>query len=102
MHQLLYGLSLIASITSLGVVDYRFRLAFFGQRLRTMRTVGLGVICFVAWDSIGIALGIFYTGSSQLITGIFLGPEFPIEEALFLILLVYTTLIIWRSLERWA
>ena len=34
-------------------------------------------------------------------TGLLLAPELPVEEAVFLALLCYNTLLAWRALDRW-
>ena len=52
----------------------------------------LGVLVFLIWDVAGIALGIFFRGSTEFMTGLLIGPELPIEEALFLTLLSYLTM----------
>jgi hypothetical protein len=34
-------------------------------------------------------------------TGLLLAPELPVEEAVFLTLLCYNALLVWRGLDRW-
>lgn len=100
IEQSVYGASLLVSLGCLLLIDHRWKLAIFGQTGRSFMTLGYGVLFFAMWDALGIAQNIFYTGSATVISRIFIVPNFPIEEILFLIVLVYTTLIIWRSLER--
>jgi lycopene cyclase domain-containing protein len=45
------------------------------------------------WDVVGIAEGVFFRGSGPWMTGILLGPELPLEELFFVILLCYSTLV---------
>jgi hypothetical protein len=42
---------------------------------------------------VGIAEGVFFRGSGPWMTGILLGPELPLEELFFVILLCYSTLV---------
>ena len=81
------------------LIDKRFALAFFYDRLRTIITVAIGVAVFIVWDVLGISLGIFFSGHSQYMSGIYLAPEFPIEEIFFLVFLCYFTLITYRFFE---
>ena len=98
----LYILALLASLGCLLLVDYRFKLAWFKSRKRSLRTVVVGICFFVVWDIVGILLDIFYTGSSPYILRLFLAPDFPVEELFFLALLMYSSLIIYRLLEEKA
>lgn len=88
------------SLAGLAMIDWRFKLAFFHQPLRAAITVAACTGLFLIWDATGIALGIFFTGQSDQITGLMIAPEMPIEEPVFLVLLCYTTLIIFRSFEK--
>jgi lycopene cyclase domain-containing protein len=55
--------------------------------------VAVAVVFFLAWDVVGIATGVFFRGSGPWMTGVLLGPELPLEELFFLMLLSYSTLI---------
>lgn len=88
------------SLAGLGSIDWKFGLAFFGQPLRALLTIVLPTIFFLIWDASGIALGIFFKGQTQLLTGVMLAPEIPLEEPFFLVLLCYTTLIVFLSFDR--
>ncbi len=102
MLQYSYILSLVLSLSGLMLIDQRFKLAFFYDRKRTIYTLGFSILLFLVWDMLGIGLGIFFVGNSVYDTGILLLPELPIEEPVFLLLLCYTTLIIFRYLEtKW-
>jgi lycopene cyclase domain-containing protein len=92
--QWVYFLSLVAVIGCLLLVDYRYRLAFFHDWRRTSVTLAVGVIVFSVWDIIGIKLGIFFSGQSPYMSGIYLLPEYPLEELFFLFLLCFCTLLI--------
>jgi len=97
---LAYLAALAVSLGGLAVLDRRFRLAFWADPRRAGLTVGLGVVGFLAWDVAGLALGIFARGESPWMTGLLLAPDLPVEEAVFLTLLCYNALLVWRGAER--
>lgn len=101
--QFLYLAALLFSFTGMAILDKRYRLAFFHNRKRTLITLAIGVAVFVIWDIFGIGLGIFFSGHSPFMSGLYLGPEFPIEEIFFLTFLCYFTLVMFRLVEaKWS
>jgi lycopene cyclase domain-containing protein len=92
-----YLLSLLVVIGCLLLVDYRYKLGFFYNWRRTAITLAVGVVIFSLWDIIGIKLGIFFSGQSSYMSGLYLGPEYPLEELLFLFLLCFCSLLIARK-----
>lgn len=94
--QFVYLAALLISLTGMVVIDWRYRLAYFVDRRATLLTVLVGVLVFVVWDVLGITLGIFFSGESIYMSGVYLAPEFPIEELFFLTFLCYFTLILYR------
>lgn len=91
---LVYLVALLGAILGTGLLDWRHKLAVFGGAPgRASVIVGVGVAFFLLWDVVGIAEGVFFRGSGPWMTGILLGPELPLEELFFLILLCYSTLI---------
>lgn len=88
----LYLAALLVSITGMIVLDVRFRLFFAVAPVRAAITMVVGVAFFLAWDVAGITHGIFFRGNPDLLTGVLLAPELPLEELFFLILLGYTTM----------
>ena len=98
----LYLSALLVSFSGMAVIDRRYSLAFFEDSKRTFLTVLVSVGVFVVWDIAGIALGIFYSGNSPYMSRLYLGPEFPIEELVFLTFLTYFTLVMYRFWsKRW-
>lgn len=89
-----YLSALVLALLGTGLLDSRHRLAMWGGApLRTVVIVLVGVLFFLVWDVVGIAEGVFFRGSGPWMTGILLGPELPLEEVFFLVLLCYSTLI---------
>ncbi len=101
IQQLFYMFALTISIGLLLSVDYRYKLAFWHDARRTAWTVGVTMLVFVVWDIIGINLGIFYKGDSRYMLPFVIAQEFPVEELLFLFLLSFVTLLLYRGLGRW-
>jgi len=93
---IVYLAALLGAIVGTGLLDWRHRLAVFGGApWRTTLIVALAVGFFLLWDVVGIREGIFFRGSGPWMTGILLGPELPLEELFFLILLSYSTLVVY-------
>lgn len=97
---LAYLAALLLSIVGLGALDFRHKLALWVAPLPTVFTVFIAVGFFLVWDVVGIANGIFFRGDSPNLSGLLIGPELPIEEVFFLILLSYNTLIFYAFIER--
>jgi lycopene cyclase domain-containing protein len=91
-----YLFVLLVSILGLVGIDRKQNLALFRSPLPTVISVGIAVIVFLIWDIIGISLGIFFRGSTPFLSGLLLGPELPLEELFFLILLSYNTLLAYQ------
>ena len=90
----LYLGALVISLVGLGLLDFRHKLAFSGGAgVRSAVILVLSVAFFVVWDVVGIATGVFFRGSGPWMTGVLLGPELPLEEVFFLMVLTYSTLI---------
>lgn len=100
MQHLSYISALLISLACLGLLDYRYKIAYFKNAKNTIKTLTVTVMIFVVWDILGILLKIFTDGDGIYRTGILLGPNFPIEELFFLILLNYTTLLVWIYFGR--
>lgn len=92
---LAYLVCLLLALGALVLLDRRFRLVFW--RGAAARRAGLvlaaGSVFFLAWDVLGIALGVFARGRSPFMTGIELAPQLPLEEPVFLVFLCYLTLV---------
>lgn len=89
---LLYLAALLVSIGGMVTLDIRFKLFFAAAPRRAAIVLVVGLVLFLAWDVAGIGLGIFFRGNPELLTGILLAPELPLEELFFLTLLCYFTM----------
>ena len=95
-----YLFLLLLSLSCLARIDQRYKLAFYKDWRRALKTLAAGLGIFLLWDLFGIQLDIFYIGTSQYLTGIRIWHEVPLEETIFLLLLMYTALILWRMMEE--
>ena len=90
----LYLVVLLTSLVGIGLLDFRHKLAFFGGApFRSTVILTVSVVFFLVWDVVGIATGVFFRGSGPWMTGVLLGPELPLEELFFLMVLTYSTLV---------
>lgn len=96
-----YLAGLLVGIAGMAIIDWRHKLAFWHDRKRTIITMAICIGVFIVWDLLGIALGIFLHGESELSLPLRLLPEFPLEELFFLLLLCYCTLVIYQGAQRW-
>ena len=96
----MYLVFLIATIICLGLIDWRFKLAYFYDRKRTIKTLAVAILFFAVWDVIGIRLAIFFIGTTRYLTGVRVG-EFPIEELFFLMVLCYSALLAYRFFDMY-
>lgn len=85
----LYLGALLFSIAGLAMLDRKYRLVFFANAKMAAFTTAIAVVFFSIWDAVGIAHGIFFKGDNDLLIGIEVFHEYPLEEAFFLTLLAY-------------
>ena len=100
----LYLAALLVSIAGLVVLAARLRLFLFAAPVRAAVVLVVGVAGFLVWDAAGVALGIFFEGDTDLLVGVDLAPDIPLEELFFLILLCLSAMeaftLAQRALER--
>lgn len=94
--QFSYLAAIVFSMSGMVTLDWRYKLALFYTTRRTLITLAISVLIFILWDILGISLGIFFSGKSPYMSGIYLAPEFPLEELFFLTFLCYFTLVMYR------
>lgn len=97
---LAYAGALLVSIGGMVVLDHRHRLFFFADARRAAVVLAAGVAFLAAWDLVGVAIGIFFRGTTPFMTGLLLAPEFPVEELGFLTLLCYLTMNLYVAFAR--
>lgn len=96
MQSYAYLFSLILSLAGLFYLDYKKQLAWFWNARKTAVSLAIGLVFFLAWDITGIVLNIFST-NQVWVSGVYVvTPNLPIEEFLFLTLLCYQTVLLWR------
>ncbi|MEI6590868.1 MAG: lycopene cyclase domain-containing protein [Actinomycetes bacterium] len=91
-------------LSEAGVIglDFRHKLAL-GYSLRAgILALVSGLAFFLLWDVAGINAGIFFEGAPQLLVGVELAPELPLEEIFFLLLLCHSSLLIFAAVSRWV
>jgi lycopene cyclase domain-containing protein len=98
---LVYAASLLVSIACMVALDVRFSLVFRRRPAIGALALIIGLGFFLAWDAVGIGLGVFRHVDSQWASGMLLAPAFPVEELLFLVFLSYLTLILLSGWQRW-
>jgi len=96
----LYLAGLLISIAGLVVLDLRLRLFLFAAPRRAALVLAVGVVGFLLWDAAGVGLGIFFEGRNDLLVGVDLAPEIPLEELFFLILLCLSAMEAFLLAER--
>ncbi|HXD28449.1 MAG TPA: lycopene cyclase domain-containing protein [Arthrobacter sp.] len=96
-----YLLVLLALLGCMALLDARFRLFFWARPLAAALVTALGLGYFLSWDLFAIAAGIFLHRESPLMTGLMLGPELPLEEPVFLLFLVYQTMVLFTGALAW-
>jgi lycopene cyclase domain-containing protein len=97
---MIYLGALLVSLAGMAILDWRLRLFFRAAPLRAGLVLLAGLAFFLAWDLSGIALGIFYRGQTDIMTGLLLAPELPLEEAVFLTFLCYLTMNLYLLFTR--
>ncbi|MDQ5943985.1 MAG: hypothetical protein QG658_51 [Patescibacteria group bacterium] len=99
-----YAAILAISIGGLTLCDWRWKLVAFrnnNAKKATIITILVLLALFLAWDIAGILLGIFYTNPRYTLGLNIITPNLPIEEVFFLILLIYSVLIIDATTKRY-
>ena len=95
-----YAGALLVSLCGMATLDHRYRLFFFADARRAAAVLVSGVAFFVAWDLVGIGIGIFVRGQTPYMTGVLLAPELPVEEIGFLTLLCYLTMNLYGAVDH--
>lgn len=89
---------LIFSIVGLLLADYKYGLAFWHDWKASAKSIGSAMTLLLLFDIAGIYQNIFTTNQKYVIGLYFVTPNLPVEEFLFLFLLCYITLLLYRFL----
>ena len=84
----------------MALLDRKYGLVFFANAKLAAATTAVCVVFFSIWDAVGISGGIFFKGDNELLVGLEVFHEYPIEEAFFLTLLAYTGQIVMAAWSR--
>lgn len=93
---------LLVLLACMVLLDAKGKLFLFRHPVRGILALGLGTGFFVLWDVLAIRQGIFLHKESQLMTGIMVGEQFPLEEVFFLVFLCYCAMIAFTGLPTLA
>ncbi len=96
----LYLAALLFSILGLALLDRKHLLVFWANAKMAALTTAICVVFFSVWDAVGIFNGIFFKGDNELLIGVEVFYEYPLEEAFFLTLLAYTGQMIMAASAR--
>lgn len=96
MQNYAYLLTLLVALSGMFMIDRRYKLAWFWNRRRTATILALVLAFFLLWDIVNISANIIHTNPAWVSGLHVFTPDLPVEEFLFLILLGYQTLLLWR------
>jgi lycopene cyclase domain-containing protein len=96
----LYLGALLFSLGGLTALDWRYRLSFFRDAKLATKQALITFAAFLVIDYAALSAGSFVEGTSSFQTGIFLPGRLPIEEPLFLLLLIYSAMILSAAFVR--
>lgn len=96
MKSFAYLSVLVFSLSGLMYLDYKKRLAWFWDVRKTGLILGVSLVFFLIWDMVNIGAGIIATNQEWVVGLYVITPNLPVEEFLFLTLLGYQTLLLWR------
>ncbi len=83
---------LLATLACMVLIDRRWKLFFWRDPRSAAIVLVVGVLFFLLWDIAGISQGVFFRGETEIMTGVTIAPELPLEEVFFLTLLCYLTM----------
>lgn len=99
--QYYYLIFLLFSLGGLLFADYKHKLFFFRFPRTALKIYAAGLGFFLTWDITGIVLSVFST-NQEWVSGLhFFTPNMPVEELLFLSLLLTNTALVWSLVGRW-
>lgn len=94
--QYFYISILLFSLCGICLADWQYKLAFWYDWRSSAKSIGFVIALLLLFDIAGIQQQIFSTNQSYVVGIYIMTPNLPIEELLFLFLLCYVTLILYR------
>jgi lycopene cyclase domain-containing protein len=91
---LVYLLSLVVVLVCMALTDRRWKLFFWADPRRAAAVFASGFAFFLAWDLVALHYELYERGRSELMTGIEVAPELPVEELFFVAFLPYLTMVL--------
>jgi lycopene cyclase domain-containing protein len=91
---LVYLLSLVFVLVCMALTDRRWKLFFWADARRAAVVFGFGFALFLVWDLVALHYELYERGRSELMTGIEVAPELPLEELFFVAFLPYVTMVL--------
>jgi lycopene cyclase domain-containing protein len=95
-----YLATLLVSLGCIGLVDRRWGLVLWSDARRGATVLAAGVVAFLAWDFAAVHEGFYRRGGSEVMTGLQIAPDVPLEEVFFVLFLCYVTIVLHRLVAR--
>jgi lycopene cyclase domain-containing protein len=100
MTQWSYLAALLLALACIALVDHRWRLVMWSDARRGAVVLAAGVVFFLAWDLLAVHFGFYRQSGSDLMTGLQIAPDVPVEELFFVLFLCYVTLVLHTLVDR--
>ncbi|HET6560490.1 MAG TPA: lycopene cyclase domain-containing protein [Marmoricola sp.] len=94
MTSLVYLLSLAVVLVCMALTDRRWHLFFWADPRRAAVVFASGFGLFLVWDLVALNFELYERGRSELMTGLEVAPELPVEELFFVAFLPYLTMVL--------
>ena len=94
MTHLVYLGSLVLVLVCMALMDHRWRLFFWADPKRAAVVFAVGFALFLGWDLVALDLELYERGRSELMTGVEVAPDLPVEELFFVAFLPYLTMVL--------
>lgn len=91
---------LCLGILGLIILDYKYKLAFFCDPKSSIFAILPVMLLLLLADMVGVAQNIFFTYTDYVSNWYIASQNLPVEELIFLLLLCYITLIVYRIANR--
>jgi lycopene cyclase domain-containing protein len=99
MH-LSYLATLVVALGCVGLVDRRWRLVLWSDVRRGAAVLASGVVFFLAWDLVAVRQGFYRRGGADVMTGLQVAADLPLEEVFFVLFLCYVTVVLHRLVHQ--